>query len=255
MTLAPPDKEDRIFLPVRGVPARGGTAALSAVAHIAALGLLLTFATQVPPAPPDVPAIPLVFRAPWASLSPAAPAQTTIPLASAQLARPAPQAAPIAMAVAPLAAFHIARARPTPKTSTASQPPATPHRSVALLSPATAQSTPHATPQTSNAEAPRTEIAQFTGSIHAAVQAAALMPAAARRQHREGRAQVRFSYLDGAVAEIGLAQSSQSRVLDDAALAAVARARYPAPPPPLRGHKIPMVLWVEFQMAAASADS
>ena len=254
MTLAPPDMEDRIFLPVRGAPARGGTAALSAMAHIAALGLLLTVATQVPPAPPDVPAIPLVFRAPSASLSPA-PAQTTIPLASAQLAGPAPQAAPIAMAVAPLAAFHIARARPTPKTSTASQPPATPHRSVALLSPATAQSTPHATPQTSNAEAPRIEIAQFTGSIHAAVQAATLMPTAARRQHREGRAQVRFSYLDGAVAEIVLAQSSQSRVLDDAALAAVARARYPAPPVPLRGHKIPMVLWVEFQMAAASADS
>src|SRR5277367_5038327 len=159
------------------------------------------------------------------------------------------------MAVAPLAAFHIARARPTPKASTASQPPATQHRLVAPLSPATAQSTPYLTSQTSNAEAPRIEIAQFTGSIHAAVQAAAVMPPAARRQHREGRAEVRFSYLDGAVAEIALAQSSQSRLLDDAALAAVARARYPASPPPLLGQKIPMVLGVEFQMAAASADS
>ena len=255
MTLSPPDMEERIFLPARSEPGRGGTTALSAMAHLAALCLLLTVVTQVPPAPPEAPAIPLVFSAPAPAPSTAAPGQTTVPLANVQLARPAPQAAPTAMAIAPRTAFHIARALPTPKSSTAVQSPATPHQSAASLSQATAQATPHAAPQTDDAEAPHIEIAQFTGSIHAAVQAAAVMPPAARRQHREGRAEVRFSYLDGVVAEIALAQSSQSRLLDDAALAAVARARYPAPPPPLRGHKIPMVLWVEFQMAAASADS
>jgi periplasmic protein TonB len=249
MTLSPPDMEERIFLPARSEPGRGGTAALSAMAHLAALGLVLTVVTQAPPAAPDLPAIPLVFSAPAPSLSEAAPAPSMVPLAAVQLVQPVSPAAPIAMPIAPHAAFHIARTSPVHNAATAAQAPARPPQSAAPPSSTTAR----ATPQTDDAEAQRLEMAQLKDSIHAAVQALAVMPTAARRQHREGRAEVRFSYLDGAVAEVALAQSSQSRLLDDAALTAVARARYPAPPAPLRGHKLPMVLWIEFHMAS-SAD-
>ena len=62
MTLLPPNMADRIFCPARDGAARGATAMVSAMAHVAALALLLTVATRLPPAPPDVPAIP--FSAP-----------------------------------------------------------------------------------------------------------------------------------------------------------------------------------------------
>lgn len=253
MTLSPPEMEDRIFLPARGAAGRGVTTALSAMAHLAALGLLLTIATEVPPAPPDPPAIPLVFGTPPPSLSANPPAPANVPLATVQLARAAPPAA-IAMLVAPHAASHFAGVAPARHAVTAPQAPTAPQQSAGPSSIAMGKGSPTAAPQSNDAEAQRIEMAQLKDGIHAAVQASAVMPAAARRQHREGRAEVRFSYLDGAVAEIALAQSSQSRLLDDAALAAVARARYPAPPTPLRGHKIPMVLWIEFHMATASAE-
>jgi protein TonB len=155
---------------------------------------------------------------------------------------------------APLPVARTARARPTRVAPAVASAPARQHAPAAVAAQAPPAPAPRAAPQQDDAAAQRLKLTQFAGSIQAAVQAAASMPAAARRQHREGRAQVRFSYLDGAVAEVTLARSSESRVLDDAALAAVIRARYPAPPPPLRGHKIPMAVWVEFHLAQASAD-
>jgi protein TonB len=93
-------------------------------------------------------------------------------------------------------------------------------------------------------------LGQFTSEIHAMVQAAAAMPAVARRQHREGRAQVRFSYLDGAVDGVTVTQSTMFRPLDDAALAAVRQARYPAPPARLRGRRLSLVIWIDFRLQA-----
>jgi TonB family protein len=49
-----------------------------------------------------------------------------------------------------------------------------------------------------------------------------------------------------------LAQSSASRLLDDAALSAVQTARYPAPPPQLRGRKLSLVVWIDFHLGGAS---
>jgi protein TonB len=122
--------------------------------------------------------------------------------------------------------------------------------------PAAAAAAAAAVAQPAAAPPPATEsaflLAHFTRDIQAVVRAAAVMPAAARRQHREGRAEVRFDYLDGTVQGVALAQSSASRVLDDAALAAVRTARYPAPPPQLRGRKLSLVVWVDFHLAAAS---
>jgi protein TonB len=90
---------------------------------------------------------------------------------------------------------------------------------------------------------------RFTGDIHAVVQAAATMPRAAVSQHREGRTQVRFAYLDGRVEAVAVVQSSRSRLLDDAALAAVQQAHYPAPPAPLRGRRLTLLEWIDFRIA------
>jgi protein TonB len=84
--------------------------------------------------------------------------------------------------------------------------------------------------------------------IDMAVRRQATMPPAAIRQRREGRAQVRFSYVNGAVDSIALAQSSQSRLLDDAALQAVRLAAYPAPPPVLHGRRLALLLWIDFRL-------
>jgi protein TonB len=93
---------------------------------------------------------------------------------------------------------------------------------------------------------------RFRNDIQAVVRAAATMPEAAVLQHRSGRAQVRFSYLDGQVGAVELAQTSRSRVLDDAALAAVRRAHYPPPPPPLRGRRLTLLAWIDFALRPAS---
>ncbi len=77
------------------------------------------------------------------------------------------------------------------------------------------------------------------------------MPAAAIRQHRNGRAQLRFSYLDGAVDSVAVARSSESRLLDDAAVQAVRAAHYPAPPAGLRGHRIALQVWIDFQLRSS----
>ena len=98
-------------------------------------------------------------------------------------------------------------------------------------------------------------LARLQASIDQAVHQAAFMPEAARRQHREGRAQVRFNYIDGAVAAVALAHSSQSRLLDDAALAAVRTGRYPAPPPPLRGRLLTLSVWIDFHLTAPATES
>jgi TonB family protein len=62
---------------------------------------------------------------------------------------------------------------------------------------------------------------------------------------------LRFNYVNGAVDSIAVAQSSQSRVLDDAAVRAVRAARYPAPPESLRGRRLAMLLWIDFRLASS----
>ena len=91
-------------------------------------------------------------------------------------------------------------------------------------------------------------LARLRGAISEAVQSVAEMPMAARLQRRAGRAQVGFAYQDGTVADATLLQSSRSRLLDQAALTAVMRARYPAPPAPLRGRRLSLQVWVDFTM-------
>jgi TonB family protein len=102
--------------------------------------------------------------------------------------------------------------------------------------------------------APAENIAELTGfeaQLDAAVRAAAAMPEAARRQHRTGGARLRFRYLDGAVDEVQIVESSQSRLLDDAAITAVRAAHYPAPPVHIRGRRLELLVRIDFRLDAA----
>lgn len=84
--------------------------------------------------------------------------------------------------------------------------------------------------------------------IDHAVQEAAIMPEAARRQRRQGRTCLRFSYINGVIDEVALVTSSQSKLLDEAALAALRHANYPTPPAPFWGRRLNLQVWVDFTL-------
>ncbi len=106
-----------------------------------------------------------------------------------------------------------------------------------------------AAPAKQEADLTGASLASLESRIDQAVRAAAHMPDAARRQHREGRAQVRFVYQDGAIHDLAVTESSQSRVLDEAALNAVRTAQIPPPPGLLRGRQLALSVWLDFRMA------
>ncbi len=89
--------------------------------------------------------------------------------------------------------------------------------------------------------------------IDAAVQRAAVLPAAAGRQHRQGRTRLRFTYLDGTVRDVSVVASSLSRILDNAALAAVRDAIIPSAPPKLRGRRLDLLVWINFRLGPDAA--
>jgi protein TonB len=94
-------------------------------------------------------------------------------------------------------------------------------------------------------------LAALEARIGAAVNAAKFYPPAARLMHRQGRVAVSFAYRDGSVEQVALAQPSQVASLDNAALAAVRRARYPMPPPSLGGQSLHLRVWVTFALVQA----
>jgi TonB family protein len=226
-------------------------AAASTALHLGLLFLLLRMVAPQPPVLPDPIAVQVLF-------GPAAPGRAAIPEAAPASAQHVPAqpavdsrtsqttAAPMPTGAVRKEARHMRAAIVPPRRNDA----AASGGGAAPASSASAASTGAPKPTSAAADDDAASLAHLGGSIHEAVQAAAVMPAAARRQRREGRAQVGFSYLDGAVAEIALIQSSQSRLLDDAAIDAVRSAHYPMPPAPLRGRKLPIQVWVEFRLSA-----
>jgi protein TonB len=93
-------------------------------------------------------------------------------------------------------------------------------------------------------------IAALEQRISRAVNNAKYYPAMARQTHREGRVAISFNYRDGTVADIALQQSSQSPMLDNAAIAAVRLAHYPSPPADLNGYRLRLTVWVQFSLVA-----
>ena len=87
----------------------------------------------------------------------------------------------------------------------------------------------------------------YAGRVKAAVQAAVVYPAAAQRLRMSGRTRVEFTMRDARTSNPTVIQSSGMGLLDQAALAAVAAATYPAPPDDLVGVTRQYQVWVEFR--------
>jgi protein TonB len=213
-------------------------------ALIAAFCLLINH-RPAPPPPPE-PGVPMVFAPP--------PAATTA-LATATLQPPAlPVIASLAN-VPPIAIIrgatppHPRPKRQVPVRSAIASPALTsPSSTVPAPAPATAAIHP---PQTATPQpvAPAA-LAGWEARIRQAVQDAAIYPASARLQRRQGRTQVQFAYADGTVSTVMVVRSSESAVLDAAALAAVTRAQMPSPPPDLGPQHRTMLVWVQFTLTA-----
>lgn len=151
------------------------------------------------------------------------------------------------------------RVHPQPHLARAQTHPVLPKpvaRSVAVPAPKPITTPPPPTPPPA---APPSEVAssagqasalsRFAATVRSAVQTAVQYPIAAAAQGLRGRTQVSFVYADGRISDVQLVISSGSALLDRAALEAVQRARYPAPPHALAGQTLPFLVWVQFYAA------
>jgi TonB family protein len=216
-------------VPPRESRSRSRLVGISIVAHVGALAgvLLLVSPRKLPPAPRQN-SFEVVFEEAPDSV------QTV-----AAVALPPP--API---------YQAAALAPVARLTVAGSLAAKPVRRVARVVTAPAAAAPVQDPsqQASALDRFRVALAAFEARVHAAVQLAARYPSAARLQRREGCAQIRFDYRDGAVSGPVVAQSSQSGELDLAALAAVAHASLPRPPAEIGAAKLSLAVWVDFRL-------
>jgi TonB family protein len=220
--------------------------ALAVVAHGAVIAALLRLVAHPLHPPAEQSGYAMVLAPPAPVSPPASAPQTPTVLPDAAVQRqPELPVAPDKAAGSPRAATvqrRLAAARrPAPAASAIAQP----EEAGAVRSVAPAPAPVVAAPDTGPA------LAQLETRIDQAVRAAATMPPMAIRQRREGRAQVRFDYTDGAVDSVQVVQSSQCRMLDDAAVHAVRHASYPPPPAFLHGRRLGLQVWINFRVAAS----
>ena len=90
--------------------------------------------------------------------------------------------------------------------------------------------------------------AEFASKVKAAIQAAVVYPAAARNMGYRGKARVEFTLRDGVPHQAHIIQGSGIGMIDNAALAAVANARYPMTPESIKGKDIPYQVTVFFEL-------
>ncbi len=208
---------------------------------------LLIVNRAAPPSPPDA-GMQVVFAQP----TPPPPVTTTLATTTLE-----PRALPVIATLAPVPPIAIVQGagRRHPRSMPlATHRHSTAQPSVAMQPDAAAQAPAHPTPRQVQPAPPQiaapAALAGWEARIRQAVQDAAIYPAAARLQHRQGRAQVQFDYLNGTVATLAIAQSSQSTTLDAAALSAVTHARMPPPPPEIGPQTRTMLVWVQFSLVA-----
>lgn len=198
-------------------------AAASIVLHVATVCALCLAVARLAPAPPGA-SVAIVFAAP-----------ATAPLSTVASGRVAAREI-----TAPGVLAHSVPGRSVLATLQDDRP--RPARPAAAPSPLPSVA---AEPQSPSAG----DLAGLKLRIREAVRAATVYPAVARQMHREGRAQVAFAYVDGAVQGVSLIQSSRSGLLDEAALSAVRRAAYPRPLPGMSGMRLALEVWVNFGLA------
>ncbi len=92
------------------------------------------------------------------------------------------------------------------------------------------------------------QLADYRGQVHAAVQAAVFYPPAAALMHFTGRVRVQFHLLDTMASDVSVLTSSGLGLIDRAAVDAVKSAQYPQPPAPLRGKDQVYQVWVELTL-------
>ncbi len=223
-----------------GPAPRAGATTVSVVLHAGLIGALWLVAIHAPRPVPPPESMRVVFEAP------ATPA-TTQELSAATLS---PQSS---MATDPLTAT-LPGVAVTARVPAAAPPMVVPRpagTAAGALAPAGAAPAGSAPATRAPAAIPTPaaspgDIAGLKLRIREAVRSATLYPAVARQMHREGRTQVSFDYVDGAAQDVSLAHSSQSKLLDDAALSAVRRAAYPKPLPGMAGMRLSLMVWVNF---------
>jgi TonB family protein len=230
---------DRInTAPLAPKPARLVPAGLALLAHGTLLILVARLAVRPPQPAPDPPAYELVMER-----AQPAPRAEVLATGSTFPAPPAPLAALNQPALEAAFTPPPRHARAAPRR----QPPiaATPNPLPANMDNARpATPGPMPPPQDDDGAA----LASLEARIDAAVREAAVMPDAARRQHRQGSARLRFRYLDGVVDGLQVIASSNSQVLDDAALRAVRTAHYPVPSGRIRGRALNLLVWIDFRL-------
>ncbi len=219
--------------------------------EMAALLLLLPIVThQAPPADkPSIIKLSIVVPAP-APKPPAPPKPVPVPPKPvAPPPPPLPVAKPLPIPPPPPrpSVHHVVRhyIRPKPVTP----PP--------VVEPPV-QQTPPAPPPPAAPQAPTGgEVDAFRAAMKRAVQAVVnqVYPAAAQMAHETGVLYITFTYLNGVVTDISLAQSSGFPLLDQAGLQAARIAQYPPPPPGFAGRTYSVTVSVIFQLAAPSVDS
>jgi len=202
---------------------------------------------ETPPSPPQadpMPEPPPVAQqapAPEPSVTPedaTSPPPVTLPVVQP----PPPPVPPARPVVRPVASKPI---RPPPRV-TVSRPglpdvAAPPVQTAAVAVAAAAPTSPDGSAQ---AESRSEET--LRGRIRDAVQAAVRCPAAAQMMGRSGKAGVAFDYRDGVLTgDVRLTRSTDTPMLDAAALAAVREAHYPKAPPEVGEHVLHLLIWVE----------
>jgi protein TonB len=221
-------------------PAAGRLRALahSVLLHAAALAVLCR---SVPPgpAPPREAGLQMILL-----FAPGAPdrlSEAIIPPSPAmeRLNPPAPQILPAFPGANRPALPHPTRTPPDPTAKPRAAPPDM-----------TASSAPSPTRPVQSSPAADAALSGFAATIQRRVQQAAHYPAIARRQARQGRVQLRFTYRAGTVSAAEIVRPSGSALLDQAALAAVRNAAYPPPPGLLGGRPLAMVVWVDFALSS-----
>jgi len=92
--------------------------------------------------------------------------------------------------------------------------------------------------------------AEFAARLKAAIQAAVSYPPAARNMGFRGKARVEFVFRNGSTHQVRVIQGSGIGMIDNAALAAVANAVYPAAPDSLKGKDMLYQVTVTFELNA-----